>query len=115
MHHHQWAGPTLKRVKPLLEAPINFKKSTVKQGSELEKIKIKATKIQFRGISGKEKEKKKKCSQIFLSRSAPLCLRLLLSSPQLLGSTDQCFSFSTFVSFFFFFFFFFISLSLLTF
>jgi hypothetical protein len=38
------AGPTLKRVKPLLEAPINFKKSTVKQGPELGKKKKKSHK-----------------------------------------------------------------------
>jgi hypothetical protein len=29
------AGPALKQVKPLLEAPTNFKKFTVKQGPEL--------------------------------------------------------------------------------
>ena len=78
------AGPTLKPVKPLLEAPINLKKSTKPRPRIRKKKKKKATKTQFRGISGKEKEKEKKKSSakyFFLDQplSVFVCFFLLLS------------------------------------
>jgi hypothetical protein len=53
------AGPTPKRVKPSLESPNKFKKTPL-SNKALNYKKRKTMKPQFKGILGKEKERKKK-------------------------------------------------------